>query len=566
MQEWNNMRKNSGKKTVYSEWLAWGVLGAAFLGLLVLNIFWGSNWIDSDMAAEMVFSKLLLDRGEVLATESWYYSTEFRVLYTQLLMEPLLAVFSDWHIVRTITNGICYLLLLAGYFYMTAPLKVKRSTMVWSGVLLLLPFSETFVTHVQMGNTYMCHMIIIFVCFGMFLRLGGRAWGENPGSTGWAQKLRKGMLTGCFVLLNVICGLSGVRYLLALQAPLVLTAAVYLMKSPEYTELRREVSIQQFQKLFNKERLGYAVYSLMGAVSALLGYALNVLVVAEKYTFQTYEATNFISVYQGIFLERLQNTLGSLLMLFGYIPDRGFLSLRGMVTLAGFVLLGGICFVTVRNSKLLKAEGEKKGEYANRRFLLWFFVIAFALNSFVFVFTTSTIVPRYYITVMMFAVPLLAVYFEEEKLPLDRIAVMVILCGCMGLATMKCVFSFIGTDKNADKRQVAAYLSQEGYHFGYGTYWNGNIITELTDGQVEIANINKLEDMDDFLWSSPKKYYQPDYHAGKTFLLLTREEQEKYQEEPAVKEGREVYQDEYYTVLHYDSMEEFQQYREGDRK
>ena len=71
-------------------------LGLGFLLLLVLNIACGQNWIDSDMSAEMVFSDLLGDTGHYIASPDWYYSTEFRIVYTQLLFVPLLKIFSSW--------------------------------------------------------------------------------------------------------------------------------------------------------------------------------------------------------------------------------------------------------------------------------------------------------------------------------------------------------------------------------------------------------------------------------------------------------------------------------------
>jgi len=38
---------------------------------------------------------------------------------------------------------------------------------------------------------------------------------------------------------------------------------------------------------------------------------------------QTYGATNFIALYHGVLFDRIQNAVGCLLMLFGYIPDKG---------------------------------------------------------------------------------------------------------------------------------------------------------------------------------------------------------------------------------------------------
>lgn len=65
------------------------LLGATLLLLLGLNIISQDHWLDSDMAAEMIFSRILAGEHRIISTTNWYYSTEFRVLYTQLIMGPL---------------------------------------------------------------------------------------------------------------------------------------------------------------------------------------------------------------------------------------------------------------------------------------------------------------------------------------------------------------------------------------------------------------------------------------------------------------------------------------------
>lgn len=573
------MKKYTEKKERYKEIAAWGLLAAVFLMLVLLNVLWGDHWIDSDMAAEMVFSRLLAQEGRWIATENWYYSTEFRVLYTQLIMTPLFHVFSDWHVIRVITNIITYLLMLGAYFYCMRPLKIRRSVVVFSAVILLLPFSETFVTHMQMGNTYMWHVILILLAFGMFLRLAGRD------GIGKLSRILTGIL---YVGLSMVCGLSGVRYMLALQVPMCLTAGIYILKSREFALLRKEFSAahpwQQLRTVLSGERRSYLAYSLLGLIAALIGYVMNVAVLGRRFRFQMYDATNFIKIFQGVLLERIQDTVGNLLQLFGYIEEKGFLSIRGLISLLAFGFLAGIVFLTVRCSRLLagewkkwEAEEEKNGQQEKRadqagqqreilahsRFILWFFVTAFVLNTFVFLFTTSTIVARYYITVFLFVLPLLCIYFTYESLPLDRLLLTVLLCGALALTTAKCVYSFIDKDKNEDKRTVAAYLEEQGYTFGYASYWNGNIMTELTDGAVEIANIHEIDRMDLFTWSSPMKYYQEGYHSGKTFILLTAREAAEYGQVPVIAAGKTVYEGQGYVVLHYDSVEELWSEVEG---
>lgn len=573
-------KRDRGKGEQCRELLAWGLLAAVFILLLAMNILWGEHWLDSDMAAEMIFSRLLADEGKWIATENWYYSTEFRVLYTQLIMVPLFHILGDWHVIRVLTNVITYLLMLGAYFYCVKPFRIRRSTVVFSSVILLLPFSETFLTHMQLGNTYMWHVILILLAFGMFLRL------SLPGEMHRVALLVTGIL---YVALSVVCGLSGVRYMLALQVPLCVTAGIYSLKSDEFALLRSKFSIdhlwEQLRRVLSGERLAYLLCSLLGLLCAGIGYLVNVAVLGRKFQFQMYDVTNFIKVFQGVLLERTQDTVGSLLQLFGYIEEKGFLSIRGLISLLAFGFLVGIVFLTVRCSRLLAAErgslrtdwqknmkqdgsrqehqeerqqepSEQQIRLAHSSFVLWFFVTAFTLNTFVFLFTTSTIVARYYITVFLFVLPLLCVYYEYERLPLDRLLLAFLLCGALGLATAKCVYSFADKDKNEDRKPVAAYLKEQGYTFGYASYWNGNIMTELTDGAVEIANIHEIDRMDMFTWSSPMKYYLEGYQSGKTFILLTTEEAEKYAQVPVIAAGEVVYGQQGYVVLHYDSVEE----------
>lgn len=516
------------------------LLCGSILLLVFLNIFSHDHWLDSDMAAEMIFSKLLATGGHFFATPDWYYSTEFRFLYTHWIMGPLFRICGSFHVIRMITNLLSYALMLLSYYYCMKPFQVKRGLVIASSAILLLPFSETMMTHMVMGNTYLFHVIIVFLFFGLYLRLAGTMKGNRV------------IRLICYLALALICGVSGVRYLLALQCPLVLAAFVFLLRSAEFENFRKELNEQnagtQWKKLLSGVAAKYLGYSLLGAAGSVAGYVVNVLYVSKKYVFQTYDATNFIAVYQGVLMERIQNAVGSLLMLFGYIPDKGVLSLRGIITIIAFVLLAVFVYCSVNAFR---------GNKGQRSFTALFVFVSFFVNLFVFIFTTSTMVPRYYLTIFVFVLPLLCFYLEKEERYFDRMAVCFLLIVCLGLATGKTVLSFVTVDKNADRRKVAEFLEKEGYTFGYATYWNANIITELTDGAVEIANVGDGIRLEYFKWSSPMKYYTPDYADGKVFLLLTAEEAAEAADAGAatVQEGEVVYSDGAYTVYSYPSAE-----------
>lgn len=518
------------------------ILGLSFLLLVLLNIFCHDHWLDSDMAAEMIFSKVLSKEGHFFATPDWYYSTEFRFLYTHWLMGPLFHVFQSWHVIRALTNILTYVLMLFSYFYCMKPLQVKKGLVAMTAALLLLPFSETMMTHMAMGNTYMFHVIIAFLFFGSYLRLTG----VNRTVKAAVRRVWLAM----YLLLALISGISGVRYLLALQCPLALTGLIYLFKSVEFEQFREKFRPknlrEQMKPLWKCAAMKYFGYSLAGLAGSAAGYAVNVLYVSRRYVFQTYENTNFIPVYQGVLSERLQNALGSLLMLFGYIPDRAVLSLRGVITILAFVMLSVLIYACVRAGR---------GSRGQRLFVSLFLAVSLCLNLFVFVFTTSTMVPRYYITIFIFVLPMLCFYMEKEERCFDRIAVGTVLAFCLLLATAKTTLSYLTVDKNADRREVAAFLEENDYDFGYATYWNANIITELTDGKVEIANVGDARYLEYFQWSSPMKYYENGYAEGEVFLLLDREEAAEAAGTETVKNGRVVYESGAYTVLVYDSAQ-----------
>lgn len=222
-------------------------LGGACLILVVLNIGWGNHWLDSDMAAEMIFAKLLSEEGKWIATTNWYYSTEFRVLYTQIVMGLLHRVCSDWHVIRVITNIVFYALLLGSFWFVCKPLGIQKRNVCLCALALFVPVSEVVMTHLQMGNTYMSHVILCFFTFGLFLRLSDskctrRCW------IGYAV---------CYGALCVILGISGVRYMLDLLVPCALTALLYLGCSPSFQQFRRKPSFSQLRCCLHSIRARY---------------------------------------------------------------------------------------------------------------------------------------------------------------------------------------------------------------------------------------------------------------------------------------------------------------------
>ena len=252
------------KRTTYMILLLWA---AVCFALLVVDwCCWASNRLDADMASEQLLANLLAQEGGVMST-NWYYSTELRVLNTQLVMAPLFRLFTSWHTVRVVGSVVLILLYLAAWLWFGRSAKLKYSGLLGAG-LLVLPYGALYRQYVLEGLYYIPHIAISFVVLGCAVRIlrGGRRLAPAAG----------------MVLFSFAAALGGPRQLFILNIPLTVAAALLCwLDAPPADTLR--------QKLANAWRTpggALLVPTLAADAAALAGYVVNAKVLAEKYHFQ----------------------------------------------------------------------------------------------------------------------------------------------------------------------------------------------------------------------------------------------------------------------------------------
>ena len=461
----------------------------SFILLLVLNICWGQNWIDSDMSAEMVFSDLMGKTGHYIATDNWYYSTEFRILYTQLIFVPLLRIIPNWAVVRVITNMITYVILILSYIFMMKGYEKKYVYL--SASVLLLPISEAIAQHVQMGNTYMPHLILMFLAVGLVRKLDTEE-SKNLKVLWWVL----------LIVLSIICGASGVRYFLIIYAPLILTA---------FLRGYVKCGIKEGALKLWRNDLGLIKISIFSSAAAFAGYLYNAIIIRKTYQFTTYETLSFATINHGIWYERVASVFGCLLEIFGYIPGGSVLSLRGVVTMAAFVMIFLVYILVKRTSGdvfggsgALGRDDPYTAEDTADMFFIHFFITGFAVMAFFLTFTDTTLTPRYFSTCIYMALPVLVIWLTREGDEAVRQVFMIALAGCLMLSTLKISYSMATTDKNAARREVVEYLRSDPLKFGssgYSLFADSNVLMELSDGKLTVSALT--DDLSDrFRWST----------------------------------------------------------------
>ena len=143
------------------------LLIAEILLIVYMAWHWGNNHLCSDNTAELVLAELLNREGGILS-KNWYYSTELRVLNTQLVMAPLFSFFSDWHVIRAVGTGILLVILLLSWIFLCRSLSLGKY-LIYLSPLILWPFSGMYMGFVLFGLYYIPHLVILFISLGLCL-------------------------------------------------------------------------------------------------------------------------------------------------------------------------------------------------------------------------------------------------------------------------------------------------------------------------------------------------------------------------------------------------------------
>lgn len=163
-----------------------------------------------------------------------------------------------------------------------------------------------------------------------------------------------------------------------------------------------------------------------------------------------------------------------------------------------------------------------------------FVAISYVFLILIFLFTDMRLESRYFLPVIIFSFLIWAIDFNENKSKLKQRIEMgiVILTFLSGII----VYWNIWQDRSAnDHMTIAHFLQEEDVYSGYATFWNANILTDLSNGEIEVWSwsnsydggktlMNTVDDINPWL---QLKAHMTEVPEGRVFVLL---EEGEYQE------------------------------------
>ena len=489
----------------YKRVLPWLALIAALIIYFVFYYSHIAHILDSDMSSELVLGRLLASEHRIV-TNSWFYSTEIRILDTNIIYGLLFIFANSFATVRLLAAPLMILIFCMSFYYMCRSLKL-REYYPYLMSLILLPFTVDYIYVYLMGFYYIFHAAIVFMCIGLL-----------------ASKAKKGLL----YVLALVAGASGLRLLVILFVPLLIIAIVSWVKK-NFTSTNRAMLIASF--------------------FALVGYGINCLLAL------------YISFRQ---FGRLRLEVPSI----GKLRDIGvcFITSLGyrksnpsylVIVIALIIYL--VALYRMRANTRLKEDG----------FALIYvkiFVIALALEVLIFAFTNMDMLSRYFLQVMLMAVVFIA-YAHKYLIASHKVAgILLIVVFVLWVPNTFISYRDMAKRDTVSRYEpIVEYIEANGFCYGYSEFWDGNIITELTDGQVDMYTFSFLkEDLirdnhDIYRWLQLTSH-QDTRPAGPVFVLVSKQDTKHIIFFEKLKLREADYETSDYLLYTFESVDELEAY------
>lgn len=540
--------------------LSWAALCACAVCTFVYLYTHLPAYITSDDSAEMILARQLVDEGGILSKD-WYYSTELRFLNLQLVYMPFFLIFKSWSAVRLAATVVWWVILLLSLYYLCSELDIR----MWFpaiGCLFFLPaFTDSF-TYLVTKLFYLPHLCITLVSVGLLLSFVKTS--EKEESPAKDKGLAKGrslaignslaiknpglLLPALFLALAA--GLGGQRQILVLYLPLFLAMAVLAVLDAHSKKLLGDLDVSRLVK-----------FSGLMLISATAGALVNQKVLHGIYHFASFQVLK----YRPLDFGRLQTVLAGWMTVYGYRAGKELVSV-GVFYLCLFVLLFGLIVLALADIS------HHPDDYSAQQVILSvFFVSAATVITLLYCFSDAPSAPRYLLPISTLAFPLIAVFLSRSHTLFEKERIFVVVSVAMLLVvTSYSAGRAAWRGNNLQKSDAASAALEAGYTQGYGSFWNADVLTELTDGCLEMwglpdTRFDGVNDFSVFQWLQNVEHgsHTPD---GPLFVIVSRSELSSASAQPKVVNpafdnlGRDkvFYENDEYLLYGYQSFEELE--------
>lgn len=442
-----------------------------------INLFRYKQGLNADIAAEGLLAREIWETKQWIPN-TWYTSTETKIISTANwsalfygLTESMCQAMGWGCII-----GMLFLLVCIGYF--TKELQFNRGQKILFLLLcLLLPNS---LVEIQMIYThagyYVVYLALFFLTLGWYVRIQ-------------SNDKKKWVVGALVYILHFLVGAQGVRGILMISGPLI------------GLEMIRRVYLFYRDKKIDRQENRITISVLLTLVVGYIGCQLPFSIGQSLSRNIRNAPTKFIEQIVPHFMDAMVWKQLSVIE-------------KVSVAVCLLIVMGSV-IATVR-------KGLKKEIVECKEWCLLVCVLSVVLTAMALTFTTVESSSRYYILIF-FAVAMALTILWEKKTQYKWLTIIIIVITFVGnfirvyIPAMEKENSSISTVV-----QVAEYLEQEGYEYGYTTFDSANHMTVAVDGAVQVAAVNSMYTMEITKWLTSVNWYVPNApYEKKTAYIVT---------------------------------------------
>lgn len=502
------------------------------------------HYLDSDTSSTLVFAEHLSQIGK-LFSQDWMYSTNIEVISSHLIFIPLFQLFDDWQQIRLIGTIIHQAIYLLSYAFMLRQAGVSRRVFYISASLLLLPVSVAYGRIVLYHCFYVPLLTMDFLMLGLVFRC---AKVQN-----W-KKAGPYLLVLMLGALAFLEGLGGIRQLMILHAPMVLSAFLFCFL--DFYKNQKRLS-----EVLLSDRGRVLIFSVYAAGASFVGFLGNVFYLCKRFAFADYGSTELNIINFSEFDD----------ILYGFFHQFGFREKVSMISVIGILsLLGLIAGIYCVYTSIQRIKHYQKEDDIYTLVLNTFFLFFTAVTLFSFILTGGDkgyYYPLYFTFCLSWIAPMLIASFEKESVKkifsfekifcwitiltmfLNGFANMTFFNGSKTFDQVYEGLQFYDIDKKEYLSGTVNYLSENNYTIGYATYWEGNVVTEITNGDIDMINLlmgGENGNLTYYSWLT--SLYLREAENPKPFLLLPSDFKSFFEVSDSVQYCTLVYEDQYHCV------------------
>lgn len=488
---------------------------------------YSAGQMHSDTASKVLFASQQHLKHQYFP-DGFCYSTGVFVFGIENIIYLLMFFIKDWMLCREVAQLVQTILLILSmflFFYFVS--KEKKDACIGgmiSTVLFILPLSKVVYDLYYYQAVYSKNVVLLLLTFAVV------------GKIIFSDKSRKQWIW--FVLLAVVTILNnfGIRNVMVVEFPLIVAV---LICGFDFSE-------KKFKLLF-KEKLIIGI-SGIGTITGFFIYQMITRYVG--WNNQT-EIAGFVS--PEVAIQHVGHVFKVLFQIYGVGGKAALISLTG-ITLP-FKMLYMIISVAIVPIFWLFAF--KKIENKCWKIVVCYSWISNLCMTYLFIATSAggAEEQHHFLTVYVNNTILLAGFllymWKNSSLVAKRcLAVCVIFYVLLvNVAYINESNPAMEKQENADEEMIQ-YLKDNDLDFGYATFWNAYKYTMLSNGEIQILGYSEQPNTP-YYWLTSKDWYKPDYHEGRTFILVNHDAPEQEIDEKYYQTAERVDRVGKYTILIY---------------